>query len=57
MTKLLKVLLWTVVAVAPGGLLLLPVLAYRHFVGRDAAGGVALSQVTHRRLSPPADPG
>ncbi|MBN1609109.1 MAG: hypothetical protein JW940_20945 [Polyangiaceae bacterium] len=57
MAKLLKILLWTVVVVAPGGLLLLPVLAYRHFVGRDTAGGIALSQMTHPRLSPPADPG
>jgi hypothetical protein len=57
MAKFLKILLWTVVAVVPGGLLLLPVLAYRHFGGRDTAGGVALSHVTHRRLSPPAYPG
>lgn len=48
MAKFLRILLWTAVAVVPGGLLLLPVLAYRHFGSRDAAGGIALSHATHR---------
>jgi hypothetical protein len=56
MAKLLRILLWTVVAVAPGGLLLVPVLAYRYFGSRDTAGGVALGHQPYRRLSPPAYP-
>ena len=53
MDKLLRVLLWVVVALAPGGLLLLPVLAYRVLSHRQQDGLSELGPASTSRLALP----
>jgi hypothetical protein len=50
MDKLLRILLWVVVAVAPGGLLLLPVLAYRMLSHRQQEGGQQFGPASSDRI-------
>jgi len=52
--KLLRIFLWVVVAVAPGGLLLLPVLAYRMWSHRPQEGAESFGPVSTDRLALPS---